>query len=351
MRNGSCCASLPIGPPAVVRPRHPNPARLAVLAALLALGALPAQAASNRLSRAEIDGFVAELGARHAFDRAELAAVLRDARVVPSILEAISRPAESKAWYQYRPIFLTEARIAAGVEFWAKYEADLRRAEREFGVPVPIIVAIIGVETSYGRNKGKYRVLDALATLGFRYPKRSAFFREELGQFLLLAAEQGLNPGSLAGSYAGAMGLPQFMPSSYRSYAVDFDQDAAINIWDNGVDALGSVAAYLNRHGWERGAPIAAPARVNGGRGAALANTDLEVRVPYSELSAAGVEAATPPSGNPRVNLVRLEREDGPEFWIGHGNFYVITRYNRSVLYAMAVHQLAEAIRERRVAP
>ncbi|MEZ5569555.1 MAG: lytic murein transglycosylase B [Halioglobus sp.] len=204
----------------------------------------------NPAALALVDELVAEEG----FDRAQLLSVFAEAERKDSILEAISRPAEkTKAWHEYRAIFLTEQREAEGVEFFLKHRKTLERAERELGVPAEMIVAIIGVETYYGRISGKFRVLDALSTLAFDYPRRSPFFTSELKNYLLLTRDQGFDPTSLMGSYAGAMGYGQFMPSSYREYAIDFDDDGVIDIWNNPVDAIGSVANYFREHGWREG--------------------------------------------------------------------------------------------------
>ncbi|MDW8478808.1 MAG: lytic murein transglycosylase [Xanthomonadales bacterium] len=213
-------------------------------------------------------------------------------------------------------------------------------------MPAELLVAILGVETSYGANLGRHRVLDALVTLGFYYPPRQDFFARELKQLFALAHEQGLDLGTLKGSYAGAMGLGQFMPSSYRAYGVDGDGDGRIDLWGSTADVLASVANYLARHGWQRGQPVALPAEAAPGA-ADPGPQVLEARRTAAELAALGFRGAALDPEDPRpVNLVRLEGEAGPEYWIAFGNFYVITRYNRSPLYAMAVFQLAQAIAE-----
>jgi len=237
----------------------PVPAGLVCLSLLLALLVMmprPVLAARGFDPR-QLQAFIAALADKDQFSRAALETLFRQARLQQRILDAIARPAEGKPWYQYRPIFLTGKRIRLGVEFRHRHRAALARAERQYGVPAAIITAIIGVETFYGRHAGHYRVIDALATLGFNYPKRGGFFRQELRHFLLLTREQGLSPRDLVGSYAGAMSMPQFMPSSFRSYAVDFDGDGVKDIWSSPVDAIGSVANYLSRHGWEAGGGIA----------------------------------------------------------------------------------------------
>ena len=261
-----------------------------------------------------------------------------------SILDAISRPAEkTKAWYEYREIFLTDRRIREGVSFWSDHAGTLQSVAVLTGVPAELVVAIIGVETYYGRITGSYRVIDALATLAFDYPRRSPFFTGELEQFLVLAWESGKDALALKGSYAGAMGYGQFMPSSYRAYARSYEGDGAPDIWDNPADAIASVGNYLEAHGWRSGEQVVIdgiaddpdPAMFEGGLKpkktvAALA---LEGLAPTDPLDPAGL--ATP---------LRLEEEDGMRYWLGLQNFYVITRYNHSAMYAMAVWELSQAI-------
>ncbi len=297
-----------------------------------------------------LGAFILDMEQKHGFSRAELQRLFDEATLQPSILQAIAKPAESKPWYQYRNIFLTRDRIDGGLAFWKANAPKLEEALRRFGVEPEIVVAIIGVETAYGRNTGKYRVIDALATLGFNYPKRATFFRKELENYLLLARSQHFDPLALTGSYAGAMGLPQFMPSSYRSYAVDFDDDTTIDIWNNPTDAIGSVGNYLREHGWMTGAPITVSARVSGSGYQSLLGTGVKPRIRVSEMRDLGVEAAAPVDGDPEAALVELQAEYAMEYWLGFNNFYVITRYNTSPLYAMAVYQLAQALRDAHVA-
>ncbi|WP_313303080.1 lytic murein transglycosylase B, partial [Pseudomonas sp.] len=249
-----------------------------------------------------------------------------------------------KPWKDYRPMFITDARIARGVDFWRQHEAVLARAEQEYGVPAQYVVAIIGVETFFGRNTGNYRVIDALTTLGFDYPPRADFFRKELREYLLLARDEQLDPLTLKGSYAGAMGLPQFMPSSFRNYAVDFDGDGHINIWNNPDDAIGSVASYFKRHGWVAGEGVVSRAQVNGAQADQGLTTGIEPAKTFGQLRALGWSSHDALPDDLPVTAFRLEGDNGPEYWMGLKNFYAITRYNRSVMYAMAVHQLAEQL-------
>lgn len=305
-----------------------------------------AVALERLIDDSEVQRFVDEMVEQHGFSRAEVTSLLSEAKVLPEVLEAISRPAERKPWHQYRAIFVTPSRIEGGADFWRTHQEDLARAERTFGVSPEVIVAIIGVETRYGRYTGSHRVLDALSTLAFRYPKRGRFFRRELQAFLLLSREEGFDSRSIQGSYAGAIGLPQFIPSSYRAYAVDFDGDEVRDLLHNPTDAIGSVANYLNEHGWEEDAAVAFPAKLRAPEARKLTDGGLEPHLALTEMQARGVAIAgqaAPDRG--KGALIELDARDGPEYWVGLQNFYTITRYNHSALYAMAVYQLAQAIR------
>jgi membrane-bound lytic murein transglycosylase B len=288
--------------------------------------------------------FVDQMVRKHGFDRAELTSLLQDAEFQQGIIDAISKPAESKPWYLYRPIMLTRERIEGGVEFWNANAAALARAEAQYGVPPEVVTAIIGVETKYGRNTGRHRVLDALVTLAFGYPKRAAFFRSELENFLLMAREEHLDARDLKGSYAGAMGRAQFMPSSFRNFAVDFDGDGRRDLWSNDADAIGSVASYLARNGWHRGEPVAFPADGAGPDVRRFVEAGVKPAYTLGDMAAAGVRTPAGLTRGTPASLIELETEDGSEYWLGMFNFYVITRYNRSTLYAMAVHQLSREI-------
>ncbi|TBU91994.1 lytic murein transglycosylase B [Stutzerimonas kirkiae] len=297
----------------------------------------------------KVAGFIAEMASEYGFASEQLAELLAQAERKQAILDAISRPAERvRPWKEYRPIFITDARIAQGVDFWRQNQDALQQAEAKYGVPAEVIVAIIGVETFYGRNTGNYRVIDALATLGFDYPPRQPFFRKELKEFLLLAREEQVDPLTLKGSYAGAMGLPQFMPSSFRAYAVDFDADGHIDIWSNPTDAIGSAANYFKRHGWLSGGEVAVRATVAGERFEEGLTQGLEPGLNAAQLRELGWQPATAIADEAMVTAFRLEGAEGDEYWIGLPNFYVITRYNRSVMYAMAVNQLADALAKAR---
>lgn len=311
------------------------------------LGSVPLQAADY--TGANVDEFIAEMTRDYGFASEQLRDLFKQAERKQAILDAISRPAERvKPWKEYRPIFLTDSRVAQGVDFWRENEAALSRAEAEYGVPAEIIVAIIGVETFYGRNTGSHRVIDALSTLGFDYPPRQPFFRQQLKEFLLLTREEQVDPLTLKGSYAGAMGLPQFMPSSFRAYAVDFDGDGHIDIWNNPTDAIGSAASYFKQHGWAAGEPVVARANVSGERFEEGLTVGLESQKNAGEMRALGWQFDKSVADQTAVTAFRLEGAEGDEYWLGLPNFYVITRYNRSVMYAMAVHQLSQLLADAR---
>ncbi len=320
-----------------------------ILLSLLLCGLTASCHASPDLTqRPDVRAFIADMAKRHGFARPELEKTFREVELRPEIIDAITRPAESKPWYQYRPIFLTKDRIRDGVAFWKDNEQALAAAQQRFGVEPQFIVAILGVETRYGRFAGRYRIIDALSTLAFNYPPRSDFFRKELEQYLLMTREEGLTPFQLTGSYAGAMGTPQFIPSSFRNFAVDFDGDGKRNLWDDNSDVIGSVANYFKVHGWQSGGLVAMPALVHGNRYQPLLDAGLKPQTAAGDLARFGVSPQSSLPPETQVALLQLDDSDGPEQWVTFNNFYVITRYNRSPLYAMAVYQLSEEIRKRR---
>lgn len=297
------------------------------------------------VDRPEVRQFIDSMVSRHEYNRKTLIKVLREARSQEKILEAISKPAEkTKAWYEYRAIFLTKQRIDAGAAFWREHEAELRRISEDTGVPCEILVGVIGVETYFGRSTGSYRVLDALATLAFDYPPRAGFFRRELEEFLLLVREEKIDPADAVGSYAGAMGAPQFMPSSFRAYAVDSSADGKRDIWTNWTDVIGSVANYFVAHGWQKSGEIVTPASLGTAWQGQPPENALKPADTISSLSHKGVMFATDEPNDQEGQLLTLQGDDGEEYWVGFHNFFVITRYNRNVMYAMAVHQLGQEI-------
>lgn len=292
------------------------------------------------------DAFIDKMVTEHDFERSEVTRILQQANRRQDIIDKISRPAERTLnWGQYRKIFLTDRRTRLGAEFWHRNEQVLKDAEQEYGVPAQIIVAIIGVETLYGRITGKDRVLDALYTLSFYYPKRSKFFLGELESFLILTREEQLNPARPKGSYAGAMGLGQFMPSSYLNYAVDFDGDGKRDIWNNEADAIGSVANYFARHGWRQGDPVTRQAKGVEQQHQEFIDAGMKPSISIATLRGAGINTGKGLPDSMLSSLIELETDAGKEFWLGLPNFYTITRYNHSNMYAMAVYQLSERIR------
>ena len=315
----------------------------------------PAEARAPYPAREDVRAFIAEMQQEHGFAAADLERWLAAAKFQPRIVELMNRPVlDPPKWFEYSPQFLSAERIEAGLAFWTTHAAALARAETATGVPAEIIVAIIGVETYYGRVTGSHRVIDALATLAFDYPRRSVFFRGELKEFLLLAREQGFSPLAAKGSYAGAMGLPQFMPGSYRRYAVDFDARAGVDLWASAEDAVGSVANYFVRHDWKPGQPVMAKAYVEPGqRDAVMRRLDggLAERRPLIAWNLDGVTTAPLPvdvEPDPIGLLLLEESASASSTWMVFHNFYVITRYNRSRLYATSVWRLAQALRARR---
>ncbi|MDG1827666.1 MAG: lytic murein transglycosylase B [Luminiphilus sp.] len=295
---------------------------------------------SERTERDEVLANVVEQGV----DPTWAAALLDQAERKQSILDAISRPAEkTKPWYDYRKIFLTDKRAREGVAFAQQNAETLAKVSDQTGVPASVITAIIGVETFYGRITGSYRVIDALATLAFDYPKRSPFFTRELQNFLVLAYESGKDPLALKGSYAGAMGYGQFMPSSYRAYAVDYDGDGVADIWTNADDAIASVANYFLRHGWQPGAPVIVPANYDGDSSEIFAG-GLKPEKTVGELAEEGFAPRSATDISLVATPLRLEGSEGYEYWLCLENFYVITRYNHSAMYALSVWQLSQEI-------
>ena len=320
--------------------------KILTLTLYFSLSALTSLAfAHSKATSSAFQEFAAEMERKHGFDRKELATLLNQTQFRDDIIKAITRPAEAKPWYQYRPIFLKPDRIQGGLKFWQENESLLQKIANEYGVPPEIIVAIIGVETRYGQHIGRYRILDSLTTLAFGYPKRSSFFRSELEQFLLLTREEKVNPSQALGSYAGAMGKPQFISSSYRSYAVDYDGDGHRDLWNNNADVIASVANYFKRHGWRPGEPITM--EVKGGSNLdKFVNAGMKPSIKVADLFANGVKPKGSATADPSAlaSLIELDAGGHNEYWLGLHNFYVITRYNHSNLYAMAAYQLSQEI-------
>lgn len=300
---------------------------------------------ANYAKRADVKSFIDEMVDQHDFDRAYLEKKFTEAKRLDNVLESIAKPAEKRLnWKQYRPIFVTNKRSSKGVKFIEQHKNTLERAEKEYGVPVEIIAAIIGVETYYGKHTGRYTVFDSLTTLGFDYPPRSSFFKSELKQFLLLSKEENIDVDSMTGSYAGAMGMPQFISSSYRNYAVDFDGDGKRDLWNSIEDVIGSVANYFHRHGWKSGESITHLADVKDTSIVRKKNT-LKPYATVGQFNKQGVKTDYKLNKDQRATLLKFEGKRGDEYWLGLKNFYVITRYNHSELYAMAVFQLSEKLK------
>lgn len=291
----------------------------------------------------QVKTFIKQMAKKHKFFKEkELQALFNDVKVRPTVMRSIRAPLEENPWYRYQMMFVTEWRIREGVNFWNKYAEALERAEKTYGVPASIIVATIGVETKYGRNTGNYRVIDALTNIGFSNSSRAKYFKNELEEFLLLSHEHHLNPLKVYGSYAGAIGQPQFMPSSYRHYAINFSGSGKIDLSHNVIDVIGSIANYYNKNGWKNNQPVASPASVNGYQ---------HFRLPWgrqtttvTRYSNYGILKDHYNTKGQKSKLIELKGHYQNEYWLGFHNFDVIKRYNTSTLYAMAVYQLSEYI-------
>jgi membrane-bound lytic murein transglycosylase B len=298
--------------------------------------------------RADVKEFIAHMASADDFKKRPLRKLLNAAQSQPAILDAMEKPAEkAKQWFEYRPIFLTERRIKEGTDFWLAHRQALDQASVRSGVAPEYLMAILGVETYYGRLTGSYRVIDALATLAFDFPARSKFFRDELEQYLLLTRDMHVDPLTLKGSYAGAMGAPQFMPSNYRKYAVDADADGRIDLWSNWADVCASVGNYLKEKGWNAGEPVLTDATADPEKVADLDGRKLALSDTVGSLMAKGLSFESPLPAEAPALLIAADESDGVHWRVGYNNFYVITRYNHSALYAMAVYELASAVKQR----
>lgn len=296
-----------------------------------------------------LNAFVSKMVKSHQFNEVELKQLFKEVDIKENIIKTMMRPAEgSMPWHQYRKIFMGDKRIKGGVEFWNENQDALSAVEMQYGVPAEMIVAIIGVETLYGSYTGSHRVIDALSTLAFSYPQRSAFFTAELEQFLILCREEKMNPLLPKGSYAGAMGIPQFMPSSYSAYAVDFEGDEKRDIWTNPADAIASVANYFSKHQWHKGEAVAFMVNAEGDAYKSALTTGLKPDLSWSDLQALAITSEQEIKADETVKLLAYQQPDADELWTGLHNFYVITRYNHSPMYAMAVYQLSQAISQQR---
>lgn len=316
---------------------------------LLALFSLNANA--GYAEREDVQAFIAEMQTRHGIDAERLSALFDKTHAIPFVLKAIAPPADPgiRSWQTYRQRFIEPRRIAAGLDFWRKHETTLARAQALTGVPAEVIVAIIGIETFYGKHLGRFNTFAALTTLAFDYPPRAELFRHELESLLLLAKDEGRSPDSYRSSYAGAIGLPQFLPSSIRAYATDFDGNGGVDLVGSPADAIGSVANFLKEHGWENNGPVAIPVKVGAGgtaHEALIAEGIKPVRMP-PELVEFGVAVPADAPLAPAALIDLVTPNQPMEYWLGYQNFFVITRYNRSSFYAMSVFQFAETLKAR----
>ena len=302
---------------------------------------------SHDIHRPNIQAFIENMTTKHNYDKKELSNILLNSISKEKILNAISRPAEKTlTWNEYRNIFLKKERINAGAKFWKEHQIILNKISKQTGVNIEILVGIIGVETYFGRITGGYRVIDALTTLAFDYPKRSPFFTKELESFLLLTKEEKMDPFDATGSYAGAMGSPQFMPSSYRAYAVDSDGDGKRDIWNNWSDVIGSIANYFIAHGWQKDNEVIVPVFESGiiaAEGITIKN-GLKATETITSLKSKGISFDTNMKQNHPAELLHLEQKNSNDYWVAMHNFFVITKYNHSIMYGLAVHQLGQEI-------
>lgn len=320
------------------------------LLALTFLLASIAHADNTFNQRADVQAFIQMMVKKHHFKKQELETLFSEVKVRPQVIRSLNKPLEKASWKTYKQVFINPGHIEGGVKFWNKYAKDLRRAEQTYGVPASIIVATIGVETKYGKNKGEYRVIDALANIAFSSSSRSAFFKSELEEFLLLTREQHANPLTVLGSYAGAIGQPQFMPSSYRYYAVNFSKSGKIDLVNNEVDVIGSIANYYKKHGWTTHSPVATPASfVDGLYDRNMRTHTLNKSLTLAQMAKYDVVPSTPIKDEQlKAKLIELQSKNSREYWLTFHNFDVIKRYNPSDLYAMAVYQLSAAITQAR---
>lgn len=299
------------------------------------------------VQRKDVQQFIKSMVKQYHFNEKDLIATMNQVKIQPQIIQSMEKPYEQKSWDVYSAIFLTPQRLKGGLDFWHANQKILDQAQKRYGVPAEIIVAILGVETLYGERKGEYRVLDALSTLAFNYPKRSPYFTKELKEYLLLCREHKVAATKYLGSYAGAMGQPQFMPSSYRYYAVDFYNKGTRDLINNNGDVIGSIANYFHKHGWKTNEGIAQTAKIRGYRIKHIIKNPRSANYHYSQLVAAGVKPITASYNHPtRAGLIELNTQEGNEYWLAYPNFFVITRYNSSPQYALVVYLLSQQLKQ-----
>lgn len=313
---------------------------------LLSLSAFSVFSDSAFTQRKDVQRFIKTMVKQHHFTQKEMMLTMRQVQLQPQIIQSMDRPFEKKSWDVYRDLFMTADRLKGGIAFWQKNQKALEKAYKQYGVPPEIIIAILGVETLYGDRQGNNRVLDSLATLAFNYPKRAAYFRRELEEYLLLCREHRVSPTKYVGSYAGAMGKPQFMPSNYRIYAVDFNNKGSRDLINDNNDVIGSVANFFHKHGWQPNQGIAQHARIRGNTYKHLRINPKRANYHYAQLTAAGVLPVTAAHNHPKkAGLIELITASDKEYWIAYPNFFVIMRYNNSPQYAMVVYLLSSQLK------
>lgn len=297
--------------------------------------------------RKDVQNFINAMVKQYHFNRKQLTETMNQVVLQPQIIESMEKPYEKKNWDVYKELFLTAQRLKGGLDFWAANKAALEKAQKRYGVPPEIIVAILGVETLYGERQGENRVLDALATLAFNYPKRSPFFTKELREYLLLCREHGVPATYYKGSYAGAIGKPQFMPSSYRYYAVDFNNKGRRDLVTDNADSIGSIANYFHKHGWRINGGIAQPATISGWKYKHIQMNPKTANYNFVQLHSAGIKPITASQNHPaRAGVIELMTGEGKEYWLAYPNFFVITRYNSSPQYALVVYLLSQQLKQ-----
>lgn len=318
---------------------------LSMLCLTLMLKPAYAEPSTQLSQRADVQAFIQKLVREEGFNAQDLNRIFNQVQLQPKVIESISHPAEAKKWDHYETVFITDERVYKGFRFWKKHQKTLATLQNQYGVPASIIVAILGVETFYGERQGKYRVMDALTTLSFEYPPRQKFFQKELAEYLRLVRDNRLAPFSIKGSYAGAMGLPQFMPSSYRNYAVPYADPHYVNLQKNSDDAMASIANYLKQNGWQAGKPIADKLSLRNNKLSQLITPNAPPTQTLKELKAYGLEIDPKYSPELQGNLILLDT-DTPRYYLGFNNFYTIMRYNVSLNYAMAVYTLSDILNQ-----
>ncbi len=300
------------------------------------------------IQRKEVKQFIQTMVQQHNFHKKELVGIMSDVRLQPQVIDSMNKPFEKKTWDIYKQLFLTPQRVQEGILFWQANREHLAKAEQHYGVDAHLIVAVLGIETLYGKRQGNYRVIDALSTLAFNYPKRSVFFMNELKEYLLLCREQNVSPDYYLGSYAGAIGKPQFMPSSYRNYAANFTGQTKKDLINDNEAVIASIANYFHKHGWQKNQRVAQPAIVKGDNYKKINSSNKKALYQMHQLLTAGIKPSTLLENQPlHVGFIELATQTGSEFWLAYPNFYVITRYNTSPLYAMAVYLLSQQLKEK----